>query len=132
MTDLKNKIAKYHYEEIVLILLILSSDLSMYEEEDLVSFTEAIEGRIGILFEKEFLKSYEKKWDVMSPLIEDFEILRLKTEALFSPQWHIKLKAASDSNIDEIKGIATRVLKGLGVEYVEPKSYSETHLDVDW
>ena len=42
------KIKKFHYEEILLILFICASDISKYQDDDLVIFTEAIEGRIEV------------------------------------------------------------------------------------
>jgi hypothetical protein len=52
------KIEKYHFEEIILILLILKSDLSNYDKDDLKCFSESIEGRIEVLFKKDFLYSF--------------------------------------------------------------------------
>lgn len=132
MDKFKNrKIEKYHFEEIVLILLILATKLSRYDDEDVIAFTEDIEGRITELFNGDFLKTIEWIFYFDYQMIVEIETLKRKVENLIKPGWHVQLKKEGD-NIVEIRELAMKVLNNLGVKYIDPKIYSLNHLNVDW
>lgn len=131
MTGIDSKIEKFHSEEIILILLILSSDLSGYDESDLVCFAECIEGRIDLLFDRQYIDQMEVDRGFTPSLIRDLEYISRKTVALYDPQWHLKLRGTYDE-MNQLRRMATKALTDLDIEYMEPKSFIDTHLDIDW
>jgi len=125
---MNDKIEQYHYEEIILILLIIVSDLSNYEEEDLILFTEDIEGRIDVLFNKDFLSQLNNKYGFTNEIIVQLENISREIQKLYGSQWHKKLPKLSF----DLKYLANRCLSLLKTKYIEPKLYIESHLDVNW
>lgn len=123
---MEEKFFRYHKEEIIYILLILSEDLVQYSEEDLVCFTEAIEGRIDELFQKENIIYFLKEYEINDKVIKEMEILRNKVICLYSPQWRKKL--ANDEEIQDIKKLATKILQILNIPKIKPLQYLENHL----
>lgn len=129
--DQKNKIEKYHFDEIILILLILVTDLSGYSRGDRSNFSEAIEGEIDILFHRDFLLSLDKKYGVSNDMIPDFERLIALVENLYESQWTLKL-ATKHPEIEKIRIIASRLLDDLKITYTEPIKFVEDHFEIDW
>lgn len=129
--DERSKIEKFHFDEIILILLILTTDLSKYDREDLSIFNEAIEGRIEVLFEPDFLLALDEKFGIKNELISVFENLRTLVVALYESQWTLKL-ATKDPEIEKIKFIASRLMGDLNLIYIEPVRFMEDHFEVDW
>jgi hypothetical protein len=127
----KNKVEQYHYEEIVHILLILTSDLSKYNEDDLVAFSESIEGRIDILFTKEFLSTLDKTFGFTDEIINQLIIFKKKVTDLYESQWHNKFKTFKE-NYSDIRLLASEILKALEIEYIDPKRFSDEHLKINW
>lgn len=72
---MEEKLTKYHKEEIIFILLILAENLSEYENEDLVCFTEAIEGRIDELFKSEKIILFLKEYEINNEIIQKMQVL---------------------------------------------------------
>lgn len=127
----KDRIEKYHFEEIVLILLILASELSKYDEDDLTSFGESIEGRIDMLFTKEFLSSLSNKYGINENTIIEFERLKNHVVRLYESQW-IKKFASLNLKNNMIRQTAINLLRVLKIKEYDPKKFSEEHLDIDW
>ena len=125
------KIQKYHLEEMILILLILGTDLSNYDEDHLHDFAEAIEGRIDVLFTSDFISTLEKYLKIGQDIINKFEKLRTLVMKLYSKGWSKKLKI-SGKEIIEIRLLAKLILETLNLKYIEPVKYSEDHLNIDW
>lgn len=125
------KIQKYHLEEMILILLILATDLSNYDEDYLHDFAEAIEGRIDILFTSDFITTLEKYLKIDQDIINNFEKLRTLVMKLYSKEWSKKLKIPGQEII-EIRLLAKLILETLNLKYIEPVKYSEDHLNIDW
>lgn len=117
---------KYHKEEIIYILLILSEDLSLYDKDDLVCFTEAIEGRIDELFQRENIVYFLKEYEINDTIIKEMKTLKDKVMCLYSPQWREKL--ANQEEMEDIKILSTRVLEMLGIKKIKPLQYLENHL----
>ncbi|MBC8882563.1 hypothetical protein H9X57_01570 [Flavobacterium piscinae] len=129
---MKNKkLEKYHFEEIVLILLILATDLSNYDENNLELFGEDIEGRIESLFTKEFLNSLDKKYGFDDKIIFKLEELKLIVINLYESNW-IKKLTYTNIEIDKIKIKSISILKDLKISYVEPEKFAESHLNIEW
>ncbi|GIM53346.1 hypothetical protein CAPN004_23750 [Capnocytophaga cynodegmi] len=123
---MNKKIFKYHKEEIIYILLILSEDLSLYDKDDLVCFTEAIEGRIDELFQRENIVYFLKEYEINDTIIKEMKTLKDKVMCLYSPQWREKL--ANQEEMEDIKILSTRVLEMLGIKKIKPLQYLENHL----
>lgn len=131
-SDKMSKIEKYHVEEIILILLILSSDLSKYHDDELSSFSEDIEGRIEVLFTKDFLQSLNKKIALTEDIVSELENLKALVINLYESQWIKKLIEPSNRKVELIRLKAHQVLDDLNITYTDPKEFAEEHLDVNW
>lgn len=123
---MNKKIFKYHKEEIIYILLILSEDLSLYDNDDLVGFAEAIEGRIDELFQRENIIYFLKEYEINDTIIKEMKILKDKVMCLYSPQWREKL--ANREEMQDIKILSTRILEMLNIKKIKPLQYLENHL----
>lgn len=120
------KIIKYHKEEIIYILLILSEELFLYKEDDLVNFTEAIEGRIDDLFKKENVIYFLKEYEINDTITKKMETLKNEVINLYSPQWRNKL--VNEKEMLNIKKLATQILEMLNIPKIKPLQYLENHL----
>lgn len=127
----KDKIYKYHFEEIVFILLILASELSKYNKDELDSFNEAIEGRIEVLFNRDFLLNLGEKYGITDNVISELEDLKELVVSLYESQWMKKLLRKT-KQIEMIRSIANGILKTLRIESTDPKRFSDEHLTIDW
>ncbi|HVU56936.1 MAG TPA: hypothetical protein VHD83_17865 [Puia sp.] len=126
--NIDERYKKYHYEEILLILFICSSNLNQYSEEDLVDFSEDIEGRIEDLFEPEFLKSLDGFIETDESIIRDFNELKVRLINMYDSEWHEKLR---DSAINkDLTTMAAHILNKLEVSYIEPKLFKEEYLNI--
>lgn len=125
---MEEKITKYHKEEIIYILLILSEDLYLYKEDDLVCFTEAIEGRIDELFQRENIIYFLKEYKINDNIIKEMETLKDKVICLYSPQWREKL--ANEEEMQDIKKLSTKILEILNIPKIKPLQYLENHLSL--
>lgn len=123
---MEEKLTKYHKEEIIFILLILAENLSEYENEDLVCFTEAIEGRIDELFKSEKIILFLKEYEINNEIIQKMQVLKSEVINLYTSQWHQKLK--SQEKMQNIKILATQILEMLNISKEKPLKYLETHL----
>ncbi|QOG89647.1 hypothetical protein HUE46_06260 [Flavobacterium columnare] len=127
----EKKILKFHFEEIIFILLILSTDLKDYEKSDLKLFAEAIQ-RIDSLFTENFLeqlKTIGLEFDNND--LKKFIELKEKIQQIYSYHWYEKLLIDSQQML-EIKEISKFLLEKTNVKYVEPIVYSESHMNIDW
>lgn len=129
-SDKEDKIEKYHFEEIVFILLILATDLSKYEGET-DSFGESIEGRIEVLFTRNFLTSLDKKYGVTDEIGKSLEMLKSMVVSLYEPNWTRKL-FEPNKGVDEIRVKASQVLGVLKIDIIDPLKFLDDHLIVDW
>lgn len=130
----KFKITRYHTEEIQLILFICCTDMLNYTEEDLDNFSDCIEGRVEVLFEKKYLRRIEVQnfLKLTDSTIVNFKKLQKFLISLYSSNWSIKLK---DRQIwINANTIAKQIVQDLGLVYVEPITFmsDENHLNVDW
>src|SRR5688572_8528485 len=121
----EEKIKKFHYEEILLILYICSTDLSEYDDDDLVIFTEDIEGRVEVLFEPDFLRELAPFLYVNDQILSDFKQLRDILVGLYESQWHRKLRESELNN--NLRAIAEKILNTLNVDYVEPNTFKDNN-----
>lgn len=126
-----DKIERYHFEEIVLILLILASDLSNYVGDDLESFSESIEGRIEVLFTRDFLSSFNKDYGINDKMTFELEELKNQVIKLYESQW-IKKMIGSNQEISLIRLKASKILNELKIKNNDPKKFSEEHLNINW
>lgn len=123
---MNKKIIKYHKEEIIYILLILSEDLSLYDNDDLVGFAEAIEGRIDELFQRENIIYFLEEYEINDTIVKEMKTLKDKVMCLYSPQWREKL--ANQEEMQDIKILSTRILEMLNIKKIKPLQYLENHL----
>jgi hypothetical protein len=126
----EQKIKRFHFEEIMLILFICSADLSNYDHNDLVCFAEDIEGRVEVLFEKEYLLGFTDRFQITPDILNDFQSLKEFLTSLYASSWHRKMKDKAvwaKANV-----LSSELLKKLNVGWVEPNAFKETHLDIDW
>jgi len=128
--DKETKIERYHFEEIIFILLILATDLSKYEGES-DSFGESIEGRIEVLFAKDFLTSLDKKYGVTDEIGKNLEMLKSMVVSLYESNWTRKL-FVPNKGVDEIRVKASQVLGALKIDIIDPLKFLDDHLNVDW
>lgn len=120
---------RYHYEEILLILFICSSDLSSYNYNHLVFFAESIEGRVDVLFKTDYLESLSSLLITNKEILADFEELRNRLINMYSKQWHNKLREGNEGRIETQK-LAQKILKSINVVYIEPLTFAENHLNL--
>lgn len=128
---MKIEILKFHYEEIVYVLLILATNLKNYSEDDLKSFAEAIH-RLDSLSKLEFLMQLRLinnhiDNDFMSNLIELHSIV----SELYSGQW-FKALTKDGNERDRTFLLSKKLLDKLGEAYIEPIKYAENNMDVNW
>ncbi|MEI6950846.1 hypothetical protein V9K67_26940 [Paraflavisolibacter sp. H34] len=126
----EQKIKRYHSEEIMLILFICSADLSDYKKEDLVNFSEAIEGRIEVLFEPSFLLGLSDHLEITPEVLEDFQRLRELLISFYSSSWHKKMQEKAIWG--KVSDLSSGLLKRLNIDWVEPNKFIDNHLEVDW
>lgn len=128
---MKKEILKFHYEEIVFVLMILSTNLKDYLEDDLKNFAEAIHN-MDHFSNSDFLKMLNQinpKFD--DELISNFIVLQGSIAEIYSGQWYKKLAIKSDKLI-EISILSRMMLNKLDEEYIEPNKYAENNMDVTW
>lgn len=128
---MKKEILKFHYEEIVYVLLILVTNLKDYSEENLKSFAEAIH-RLDTLSKQEFIKELK----LINPKIDDdfisnlIELQKIISE-LYSGQWY-KTLTKNSSVMDKSFLLSRQLLDKLSEKYIEPIKYAENNMDVNW
>lgn len=126
-----DKIMEYHSKEIIYILLILSSNLSFYNNDELIALSEDIEGRIEVLFEENNLIEFKNLLPIKDIDIEIFKEIKEKTMSLYKPQWY-KALIINSKKIKEIRELSKNLLNRLSISYVEPFEYSDKNLNIDW
>jgi hypothetical protein len=127
----EKKILKFHFEEIIFILLILSTDLTAYDKDELKTFAEAIH-RLDCLFNETFLMRLKTiGFEIDDVEMQKFIVLKSKVQQMYSSHWYEKLTIETDELI-EIKKISRYLLAKTKIEYIEPLEYAENHMDVDW
>lgn len=126
-----NKIEKYHFEEIILILLILKSELSNYDKDDLKCFSESIEGRIEVLFKKDFLFSLNREYGINNDIALELEKIKNFVVKLYESNWIEKLRELNQE-VNLIRQSSSKILDDLNVSENDPKKFSEDHLNIDW
>ena len=126
----EQKIKGFNVEEIMLILFICSTDLSSYNDDDLVCFAEDIEGRIEVLFDKEYLLTLREKLKITSDTIQDFQSLKKLLQSYYSSKWHNKMKD-KENYWHDVNALGKSLLKELDIKWTEPNRFKETHLNID-
>jgi len=127
---MKQEILQFHYEELIYILMILSSDLKKYKEEELIIFAEAIT-RLETLSDIKFLK----KLKLINPNFNEEiikKVINLKKilSEIYTGQWYKKLK--NNNIINKAFAVSKKILEELKEEYVEPIEYSRKNMEVKW
>jgi len=128
---MKREMLKFHYEEIVYVLMILSTNIEGYSEEDLKNFAEAIH-RLDTLSNTEFLL----KLKLINPKIDEnfisklFELQRIISE-LYSGQWY-KLLTKDSIVLEKCLLISKQLLDILGEGYIDPIKYAENNMDINY
>lgn len=128
---MKKEILKFHYEEIVYVLLILGTNLKDCSEEDLKSFAEAIH-RLDTLSKEESIKELKS----INPNIDDdiisnlIELQKIMSE-IYTGQWY-KALTKDSSVMDKSFLLSRQILDKLGEKYIEPIKYAENSMDVNW
>jgi hypothetical protein len=127
---MKRKILKFHYEEIVYVLMILATNLKGYSEEDLKCFAEAIH-RLDTLSKPEFLKelkliNHKLDNEIISNLVD----LQSTVSQIYSGQWYKALTEESGV-LNESFLLSRQLLNKLDEEYIEPIKYAEKNMDVN-
>lgn len=128
---MKKEVLKFHYEEIVYVLMILSTPLKGYSEEELKGFAEAIH-RLDALSNSDFLKKLKLvnnnlDDNIISRIIE----LHLTISKLYSGQWYKNL--GNDSEVlNRSYILSNKLLQDLNEVYIEPVKYAELYMDVNW
>src|SRR6478609_8391127 len=120
----EDKIKRFHYEEILLILYICASEISQYDEDSLVLFAEVIEGRVEDLFVVEYLIGLHKFLQLNEDILEDFERLREIITGIYSSQWHTKMNS-QDPQWSKANSLAKKILQDINVVFVEPNSFKD-------
>lgn len=128
---MKKEILKFHYEEIVYVLLILVTNLKDYSEENLKSFAEAIH-RLDTLSKQEFMKELK----LINPKIDDdfiSNLIKLQKiiSELYSGQWY-KALTKNSSVMNKSFLLSRQLLDKLSEKYIEPIKYAENNMDVNW
>jgi len=131
----EEKIIKFHFEEILLILFICASNLTEYDKEDLILFTEDIEGRVEGLFSSDYLRTIQSSGllKVDENIIQDFERLKNILVGMYASQWHNKMRQ-NGADWMNVNMLAKRILDKINVGYMEPNSFKDDgrYLNVDW
>ena len=129
--DNAQELKRFHLDEIRLILFICASDLSNYADNELVSFSEDIEGRIDVLFESTFLHSITDFINIDNDTIQDFQKLRNTLTNLYSNQWHNKMRD-NKTHWFNVRILSLDILQKLRLEYIEPLTFVKNNLDINW
>lgn len=127
---MEEKLTKYHREEIIFILLILAENLSEYENEDLVCFTEAIEGRIDELFKSEKIILFLKEYEINNEIIQKMQVLKSEVTNLYTSmaskvekrRKNAKHKNISHSNFRNVEYFQRKTFEIFGNSLVFVKS----------
>ncbi|WP_143394655.1 hypothetical protein [Flavobacterium branchiophilum] len=127
----KIKILRYNFEEIIFILIIIAYDLTKYTKDELSDFNEAIEGRIEVLFKKEFLLILREHYVISNDLVYKLESLKNDIVNLYESNWMKKL-LENDQQIHFLKSKASEILLELKIEENDAKKYSEDNLVINW
>lgn len=128
---MKRELLKFHYEELVYVLMILATNLKGYSEEDLKSFAEAIH-RLDTLSKPEFLKGLKLiNTNIDDDIISNFVDLQGTVSELYCGQWY-KVLAQENSALSESSLLSKQLLIKLGEKYIEPTKYAENSMDVNW
>lgn len=126
----EQEIKRYHSEEIMLILFICSTDLTNYDDDDLVCFAEDIEGRAEVLFNREYLLPLADLFQITPEILNDFQSLKEFLTNLYASSWHRKMKDKAVWGKANV--LSSRLLEKLNIDWIEPNRFKETHLDIDW
>jgi len=124
----KDKIQKFHFDEIQLILFIGATDLSKYDDDNLISFTECIEGRIEVLLQPEYIKSLNKLIFIEDEIIEVFKKLADNYIKIYSKQWHKKMRNLNDWST--VHSLSIEILQKLNIKYQEPQHFMDNNFDI--
>ena len=113
------------------ILFICATDLSNYEAEILIIFTECIEGRIEVLFEPAFLVGLSNHFKLNSRSLTNFARLKNMLICLYASRWSKKM---NDKELywNKVNIISNEIIGQLNLEYVEPLYFMKNHLNIDW
>lgn len=126
----EDKIFRYHYEEILLILFICACDIDKYNDDELVLFAEAIEGRVEVLFDELMLSRLTSYLKTTPEAFKEFFVLKSNLTALYSSQWHTKMNEKNDA-WRRISLLAKNLIGVLGIKYIEPVYFMEQYLNID-
>lgn len=108
-----------------------ASDLTQYEDDQVVGFAEEIEGTMDAIFTKEFLEGMDKQFGFTPDVVDAMERLGGDVKALYAPRWSKLLKEPKHQQNLRIK--ASGILENLGISYVNPISFADARLEgVDW
>ena len=129
--DKAQKIKRFHFDEIRLILFICATDLTKYADEELVNFTEAIEGRIETLFEPTFLSSISDFIQIDKDIIKDFQKLRNTLTNLYLSQCQKKMND-NKTYWFTVRLLSLDILQKVRLDYIEPLTFLENNLEIDW
>ncbi len=128
---MKREILKFHYEEIVFVLMILSSELKKYNEDDLMLFAEAIH-RLDDLSKFDFLCRLNAiNPNLNSNVIQKITELHKIISQLYSGQWYKKM-ASENLILKKSSILASQILENLQEDYIEPIEYADNKMNVDW
>jgi hypothetical protein len=125
----REKMKRFHSEEIMLILFICAADLSNYDDNYLVDFAEAIEGRADVLFERSYLQGMQDYFQLNDAILEDFQELNDILISFYAPSWRKKMKD-SENYWGDVNILANKLLKELSIKWVEPLTFIDTHFDL--
>ena len=128
---MNTKILRFHYEEIVYVLMILATNLKGYSDEDLKCFAEAIH-RLDTLSKPSFLKDLKViNHKIDDNIISNITDLQSITSRLYSDQWYKAL--SNDSSLLSLSNFLSRqLIEKLGEEYIEPIMYAEKNMNINW
>lgn len=128
---MKRELLKFHYEEIVFVLMILSSKLKKYNDEDLMLFAEAIH-RLDVLSEFDFLSKLNVINSAIDKnLIQKIIELHKNISQLYSGQWYKKM-ATENLILKKSSILASHILEDLQEDLIEPIEYADNKMNVDW
>ncbi|MBX7155021.1 MAG: hypothetical protein K1X91_08650 [Bacteriodetes bacterium] len=130
-TDATLNTDNYYFNYTILILLILSTNLTQYQYDEIENFGEVIENYIEVLFNREFLYNNPSIINIDEVLMSKFVALKLSVILLYSPEWTIKLKLNS-IQVEEIRTKARNILEELQIEYIEPLKFARQFISIDW
>jgi hypothetical protein len=84
---------------------------------------------VDVLFERSYLLGMQDYFQLNDAILEDFQELKDLLISLYASSWHKKMRE-SENYWGNVNILSNNLLKKLGINWVEPHTFMDTHLDL--